>query len=539
MQLSFHPKKGFKLVTIVSFIIVVSIVLTMLISIHSSYSVSRQSLVNSYLSGNYNRAMDLSAATGELLVRIQKNVDSMAAIWQRNEGIDPVLLNDLYATHSEYFESLTIVRKDKVLMGISPSYKKELQVGTNVDGPIVRSIIKLKEPMMTDPFVGKTGNLLILVTSPLFDKQNNYYGYIAGTIYLHSTNIIQMILQQNYDSDGSYVFAVDSKGSIIFHPDSEMIGKNVASNDAVWKVIAGLNGSITYTDNNDRSFYAGYAYNMGSGWGIISQTPTNLVQQPLNDLLESSILQSLPLLLITLAAGWLLTYLVVKPLHSLAEYSNRMLKEWSADDMPAIRSATYEIKLLYSSLRVTARQMQKHIHKLRTETALDGLTGLANRRNFDATLEAWCLAKEPFALIMLDIDHFKNVNDTFGHPVGDQVIQHLAATMRNVSREGDLCFRYGGEELGILLRGANKERAYHVAERLRHVVSNTLSPSGDRITISLGIVAYPEQGAMPDELIIKADEALYTSKNKGRNRTTIYNKQPEPIVEEPIVEEPQ
>ncbi len=522
MQLSFHPKKGFKLVTIVSFIIIVSIVLTMLISIHSSYSVSRQSLVNNYLSGNYDRAMDLSAATGNLLVRIQKSVDSMATIWQRNESIDPMLLNDLYATHSEYFESLSIVRKDTILMEIAPSNKKELQVGKSIDSPISRSLIKLKESKMTDPFVGKTGNLLILVSSPLYDKNNNYYGYIAGTIYLHNSNILQLILEKNVESDGSYVFAVDSKGNVIFHPDPTMIGKNIASNEAVWKVIAGLNGSIEYEDNSGKQFYAGYAYNMGSGWGIVSQTPAEIVNGPLNNLLQSSALQSLPLLFITLAAGWLLTYLVVRPLHMLAEYSNRMLKEWSIDDLPPVRSATYEIKLLYSSLRTTARQMQKYIRKLRTETALDGLTGLANRRNFDATLEAWCLAKEPFSMIMLDIDHFKLVNDTYGHPVGDQVIQFLAATMRNVSREGDLCFRYGGEELGILLRGANKERAYFVAERLRHMVSNTPSPSGECITISLGIVDFPEQGRFPEELITRADEALYMSKREGRNRTTVY-----------------
>ncbi len=522
MQLSFHPKKGFKLVTIVSFIIVVSIVLTMLISIHSSYSVSRQSLVDNYLSGNYDRAMDLSSATGDLLVRIQNSVNSMASIWQRNETMDPALLNDLYATHHEYFESISIVRKDHTLIEIAPSNKKALQVGTNVDSLIVRSVMKLREPVITDPFIGKTGNLLILVTSPLFDKNNNYYGYIGGTIYLHNSNILQLILQQKYESNGSYIFAVDAKGNVIFHPDATMIGKNIASNDAVWKVIAGLNGSIEYTDNNGKQFYAGYAYNMSSGWGIVSQTPADIVNEPLNNLLESSILQSLPLLFITLAAGWILTYLVVRPLHMLAEYSNRMLKEWSMDDMPPIRSATYEIKLLYSSLRMTARQMQKYIRKLHTETALDGLTGLANRRNFDATLEAWCLEEEPFSMIMLDIDHFKLVNDTYGHPMGDQVIQFLAATMRNVSREGDLCFRYGGEELGILLRGANKERAYRVAERLRHIVSNTPSPSGERITISLGIIGFPEQGTMPEELIAKADEALYTSKREGRNRTTVY-----------------
>ncbi|MEW4369882.1 sensor domain-containing diguanylate cyclase [Paenibacillus kandeliae] len=522
--MSLYPKKGFKLVTIVSFIIVVSIVLTMIISIHSAYNVSKQSLVNNYLSGNYDRAMDLSATTGDLLERIQKSISSMADMWKRDGRIDQARLDDLYMTNSEYFNSLTVVRNDFTLTGVAPT-NLNLKIGQKLDSDASRAIVKARENMVTDPFVGQTGNLLVLVTSPLFDKNNNYYGYIAGTIYLHQSNMMQLILQQDYDSDGSYVFAVDSKGNVIFHPDSAMIGKNVASNEAVWKVIAGLNGSVTYTDMNGAEYYAGYAYNMKSGWGIVSQTPANVIQDPLNNLLQSSTLQSLPLLLITLAAGWVLTYLVVRPLNRLADYSDKMLSEWNSGELPPVRSATYEIKLLYNSLRLTTRQLQKYINKLRNETALDGLTGLANRRNFDATLEAWCLDTEPFALIMVDIDHFKQVNDTYGHLVGDRVIQFLASTMRNVSREGDLCFRYGGEELGILLRGCNITRAYIVAERLRQLVSSTPGPSGQLITVSLGIVVFPEQGDSPTDLIAKADESLYTSKREGRNRTTVFSKE--------------
>jgi len=127
--------------------------------------------------------------------------------------------------------------------------------------------------------------------------------------------------------------------------------------------------------------------------------------------------------------------------------------------------------------------------------------------------------------VMLDIDHFKRVNDTYGHLTGDRVMQFLAVTMRNVSREGDVCFRYGGEEFGILLRGCNVTRAYIVAERLRELLHGTVSPSGELITVSSGVVAFPEHGKTPNDLISHADEAMYTSKREGRNRTTIYQKE--------------
>ncbi|WP_158523968.1 sensor domain-containing diguanylate cyclase [Paenibacillus bovis] len=493
----------------------------MIITIHSAYTTSKQSLVDNYLNNNYDRASDLASSTGDLLDRIQGSVNAIAEIWQRNHGLDENQMRDLYDTHREYFNSLSIIRKDHMVAQTAPA-DGDLHKGASVNNPTSRAVIKMRDSVITDPFVGTTGNLMVLVTSPLFDENNQYYGYVAGTIYLHKSNILQLILEREYELDGSYVYAVDAKGNIIFHPDRALIGKNVASNDAVWKVIAGLNGSMLYSDSQHDAYYAGYAYNMKSGWGIISQTPASVVNVPLGMLLQQSILQSLPLLLITLAAGWLLTYLVVKPLHQLASYSDTMVKDWNTGDFPPIRSATYEIKTLYNSLRFTSKQMQKYIAKLQNETALDGLTGLANRRNFDSTLDTWCMGEEPFALIMLDIDHFKRVNDTYGHLTGDRVMQFLAAMMRNVSREGDLCFRYGGEEFGILLRGCNITRAYVVAERLRQLASSTISPSGEIVTISIGIVACPDQGRTPTELISKADQALYTSKREGRNRSTIY-----------------
>lgn len=519
--MSFYPRKGFKLVTIVSFIVVLSIVLTMIITIHSAYTTSKQSLVENYLNNNYDRASDLASSTGDLLDRVQGSVNAIAEIWQRNHGLDENRMRDLYDTHREYFNSLSIIRKDHIVEQTAPA-DGDLHKGESVNNPTSRAVINMRDSVITDPFVGTTGNLMVLVTSPLFDENNQYYGYVAGTIYLHQSNILQLILEREYELDGSYVYAVDSKGNIIFHPDRSQIGKNVASNDAVWKVIAGLNGSMLYNDLDHVAYYAGYAYNMKSGWGIISQTPASIIDVPLGTLLLQSILQSLPLLLITLATGWLLTYLVVKPLQQLASYSDKMVKDWNIGEFPPIRSATYEIKTLRNSLRFTSRQLQKYIAKLQNETALDALTGLANRRNFDSTLDTWCMGEEPFAMIMLDIDHFKQVNDTYGHLTGDRVMQFLASMMRNVSREGDLCFRYGGEEFGILLRGCNITRAYVVAERLRQLASSTISPSGESVTVSIGIVACPDQGTTPVELISKADQALYVSKREGRNRSTIY-----------------
>ena len=124
---------------------------------------------------------------------------------------------------------------------------------------------------------------------------------------------------------------------------------------------------------------------------------------------------------------------------------------------------------------------------------------------------------------MLDIDFFKKVNDTFGHLKGDDVLIYLARTMKELSREGDLCFRYGGEEFAIIVPYGDAETATVIAERLRMKLESTPCPTGDAITVSLGISVYPEHGQDSKEIISAADKALYRSKSKGRNKTTVYS----------------
>ncbi|KAA0549968.1 GGDEF domain-containing protein [Bacillus sp. BGMRC 2118] len=131
----------------------------------------------------------------------------------------------------------------------------------------------------------------------------------------------------------------------------------------------------------------------------------------------------------------------------------------------------------------------------------------------------------PFSLILLDIDYFKKVNDTFGHLVGDEVLIFLASKLNTLSRINDLCFRYGGEEFGIIVKSEDLDCAFHIAERIRKEIEELVSPTGEPITLSLGI-AFHEIGHDLNvaEIINKADQALYRSKVQGRNRTTIYSK---------------
>ncbi|MBI5785438.1 MAG: GGDEF domain-containing protein [Rhodocyclales bacterium] len=153
--------------------------------------------------------------------------------------------------------------------------------------------------------------------------------------------------------------------------------------------------------------------------------------------------------------------------------------------------------------------------------ARDQLTGLCNRRNFDQRLEA-AIARatrhgDVFSLLMLDIDHFKNVNDYYGHATGDDVLRRFGEVLSERLRPYDVAARWGGEEFVVLADGATLDNARMLAEQIRESVASTPFSPVPRVTVSIGIADYM-QGESGDDLLRRADKALYGAKRNGRNR---------------------
>lgn len=164
--------------------------------------------------------------------------------------------------------------------------------------------------------------------------------------------------------------------------------------------------------------------------------------------------------------------------------------------------------------------------KLRKMATIDELTGLWNRRYFMQALRDEMghagRYKQPFSLLVLDLDYFKRINDTLGHAAGDATLQHLASLIKDTLREVDIPGRLGGEEFGILLPCTPLKEGVVVAERLRTAIHNSPASYEERIipfTVSIGVSAYQEGIASVDDLIKDGDEALYKAKQAGRNRT--------------------
>jgi diguanylate cyclase (GGDEF)-like protein/PAS domain S-box-containing protein len=158
---------------------------------------------------------------------------------------------------------------------------------------------------------------------------------------------------------------------------------------------------------------------------------------------------------------------------------------------------------------------------LRELAETDSLTNISNRRVFhlhlDAAMELFRRYRNPFSVVLFDIDHFKRVNDTYGHDVGDSVLQKVAEIVGSNLRKSDLLARYGGEEFVVLSPEMNAEGALAFAEKIRRIVAHYDFPGVGRVTVSAG-AALSTEGEETRELIRRVDEAMYAAKRNGRNR---------------------
>jgi two-component system cell cycle response regulator len=173
----------------------------------------------------------------------------------------------------------------------------------------------------------------------------------------------------------------------------------------------------------------------------------------------------------------------------------------------------------------TLERLRNERDSLRRDAQIDPLTNVLNRRSLEASLRQRCMARERFGVLFLDLDHFKSVNDRFGHESGDRVLISVAAVIKSGLRPGDIVGRYGGEEFVAIVAGAGPESARLVAERLRQAVEemHPPTPGPNRVTISIGATVHDPRKLeeTPQELVHRADLALYAAKRGGRNRVVL------------------
>jgi diguanylate cyclase (GGDEF)-like protein len=279
--------------------------------------------------------------------------------------------------------------------------------------------------------------------------------------------------------------------------------------------------------------------------GILAATvPKEGAYQPLAEARRRLLRAGIPSVFVIFLLAYVLARGMLRPILLLSEGAQRVsagdldvhLPVHGRDELADLTSAFNEMARrvrdsrdeLAESATALARtndQLEQAKERFRSQAITDALTGIFNRRHFEDCLdEQIARASEegkPLSLLLLDLDHFKQFNDRWGHTEGDAELRRVAALLQRTVRSTDIAFRYGGEELAVLLPACSKEQAMVVAEKVRIAVgSGTQRPSrfGARTTVSAGVATYPADGRVARGLVDTADAALYQAKAQGRDR---------------------
>jgi diguanylate cyclase (GGDEF)-like protein len=271
------------------------------------------------------------------------------------------------------------------------------------------------------------------------------------------------------------------------------------------------------------------------GWGVVAETDKSRAFSPIETLQRMTLILVGCLLVGIGLCAYILGATIVSPLRRLTHGADQVAAGNLAVALPVkthsevgylIQVFNHMVDRLRRSreeLDNVNSELQEKNNKLHQLAITDELTGLFNRKHLIETLNAEVTRSKrndhSFALLVIDIDHFKLINDTYGHQKGDEVLHRLGNIFNDTVRSCDYVARYGGEEFIVILPEVGTAGGLEVAERIRErVARESINRKGDRITVSIGMAMFAEHGATTELLFQQADKALYAAKTAGRNR---------------------
>lgn len=390
---------------------------------------------------------------------------------------------------------------------------------------------------VSDVLIGKSsGQPIIVFSSPVTGTGGGFQGLVFGAVRL---NTVSRIMEQFKFGKTGETYLMDAAGRFITKPrtlDSADLFSTSNTSMIYNRAISESNGMEPYLNFSGESVFGQFQWTKEKHWIIVGEISRQEVLAPVYRRVLIMVGMAASVMTISIFIVIWLTRRMERPIQSLLS-ATKILQMGNYDyriGKEEFRSAPLELQQLCTMFNAAAGTLKTTIEMLEKTADIDQLTRLYNRRFIIHTgnrlLETCIRAKQPCSLLMIDIDFFKKVNDTYGHLVGDRVLIHTASVLKSCIRTCDLLARFGGEEFLILApKTEASEGGVQLAERIRKTFEERLyREEGLEIplTISIGVTDYQMDAAYStsvlEEMISLADEALYQAKKNGRNRVAVH-----------------
>jgi diguanylate cyclase (GGDEF)-like protein len=399
----------------------------------------------------------------------------------------------------------------------------------------------------TSPFTKKSS---VLLGQPVLGSDGGIHGVLLAEIKLQQ---VEKFRQQINFAETGYAVIVDQYGRVVAHPNQDWVRsrKDLSDWPVVSPMLAGKSGIAEfYSKVNHEEIIAGYAPVSVLGWGVMMLQPKADVSNAVLGLISSNIAWSLFALLLAVGIAFTLACWITRPVNNMVNAAQQLLASdlkgdfaFSANSAPKeinalgsvlatvvnrLQRSRQEVQVLNKSLQKRVQHateaLQKSNAQLKKQARRDYLTTLPNRRFFESNFQEIFHRRRDDAaeicLMLIDVDHFKEINDQYGHAAGDAVLTEIATTLDNMMRPGDVVARYGGDEFVVQMR-CNHSVGLKRAEQIRESIeSRQFEWDGATLQTTVSVGVY--NGSLSKsrnlaEMVKQADAAMYEAKRGGRN----------------------
>lgn len=475
------------------------------------------------------RLYDLRVFAGSDEVVVTLEHGGRAAPVSPTEGRLRDYLVSLHERFSD-FERLMVLDLDGNVVATSASEVSKVSLPPDWQAAL-RSDNQIVGDAYWDP---KAKRAKLIVAVPAQRADGRLLGAFAAELNLAP---VQLLLRSFAADSTGRIHLVNIKGAAIASSDgvTEDLVKNPMPPATMKKLRERARAPFSYTSFGGRDVIGTLEYVPQVNWAVIAEISSEAAYLQVRRFRDVALAVIAFLLVAVTLSAYRLGRLIARPLDRLTKAASEVAAGDLTVDLPAapgggevgyltdvFNHMVYRLRDGRAELDRINETLRKKNEELELLSTTDSLTGLSNHRSLmnrlDFEVARFKKDKRGFSVLVGDVDHFKQYNDAFGHPAGDEVLQTIAEIMRDSTRKNDCCARYGGEEFVIILPDTAIADALDTAEHIRARVA-AKKFNGRKMTLSIGVASYPEDADDAEAIIAVADEALYQAKREGRDRT--------------------